>query len=181
MDETLRGTTYDSRPDTYDHILKVQRYLGLVIGLLLERLTLHDHSKLHAPEVEMFDVYTPKLAEVAYGTPEYEEFRQAMGEALEHHYAANSHHPEHFESGIRGMSLLDLIEMLCDWKAASERHTKRPPMPASPGRSDAPQYDSNIERSIALNQERFGYGGELRDILLNTASELGMLWGRDGD
>ena len=42
-------------------------------------------------------------------------------DGIEHHYAVNSHHPEHYEAGIAGMSLFDLIEMLVDWKAASER------------------------------------------------------------
>jgi hypothetical protein len=97
-----------------------------------------------------------------------------MGAALEHHYAHNSHHPEHHEGGIGGMSLLDLLEMLIDWKAASERHGKRPPAPAAPGRPAAPEYDSDLIRSIALNQERFGYGDELRAILQNTAVELGF-------
>lgn len=55
------------------------------------------------------------------------------------------------DRGIRGMSLFDLIEMLCDWKAATLRHN-----------------DGNIRRSIELNQKRFGYSDELKQILLNT-------------
>lgn len=166
--------TYDSRPDTWDHIDKVRANLRNVIMNLHDRADHHDASKLRPPELEMYDEFTPKLRDLVYGSPEYKATTKQMGSALEHHYEHNSHHPEHYENGIAGMSLLDLIEMLCDWKAASERHAKRPQMPAAPGRADAPVYDSNIERSIGLNQERWGYSDELRDILLNTARELGF-------
>jgi hypothetical protein len=79
---------------------------------------------------------------------------------LEHHYEHNSHHPEHYPSGITGMSLLDVMEMLIDWKAASERHT-----------------DGDIMRSIEQNQERFGYSDDLRSIFENTAREMGWVDG----
>lgn len=55
------------------------------------------------------------------------------------------------ELGISGMSLLDLVEMLCDWKAATLRHN-----------------DGDIRKSIEINQKRFGYSDELKRILLNT-------------
>jgi hypothetical protein len=150
----------------------VRDYLAEVRQNLFRRALAHDLSKLDTPEVEVFDEFTPKLAEIAYGTPEYEACRQAMGVALEHHYAHNAHHPEHHAGGIYSMTLLDLIEMLVDWKAASERHKKRPPTPAAPGRPDAPKYDSNIHRSIDLNRERFGYDDNLASILHATAAEL---------
>lgn len=168
--------SYDSRLDTYEHIHQVQVELAIVARLMMERMLAHDGSKLVSPEVEMFDEFTPKLAELEYGSPEYEQSRQEMGAALEHHYAENPHHPEHWPNGVKDMSLLDLVEMLCDWRAASKRHRKRPAMPAAPGRPDAPQYDSNIARSIGLNKERFGYSDELESILLNTAQEL---WGEE--
>lgn len=167
--------TYDSRVDTWEHITKVRNYLDRVLANIGARAVAHDRSKLVSPEVEMFDEFTPKLREVEYGSPEYKECLEAMGVALEHHYRENSHHPEHYERGITGMSLLDLIEMLVDWQAASERHSARPQMPAAPGRPAAPQYDSNMERSIELNQARFGYGDDVKAILVNTARELGFI------
>jgi len=164
---------YDSRPDTWEHIDKVRRFLANVIANLQDRADRHDKSKLVAPEVKAFDRMTPLLATLTYGTPEYKASLDELGVALEHHYSVNSHHPEHYEDGIAGMSLLDLTEMLVDWKAASLRMRK--PMPAAPGRPEAPQYDaSDFMRSITLNQERFGYSDELRSILENTARELGL-------
>lgn len=167
---------YDSRVDTWAHIARVRQLLGDVITRLLVRADVHDRSKLESPEKEVFDVYSPKLPDIVYGSEEYEQMRREMGAALEHHYELNPHHPEHYAAGIAGMSLLDLIEMLADWKAATERH--RPTAPAAPGRADAPQYDSDLLRSIALNQERFGYSDEVRLILENTVREFG--WGSRG-
>jgi hypothetical protein len=40
--------------------------------------------------------------------------------ALKNHHAGNTHHPEHFQNGIYGMSDLDLCEMVCDCVARSQ-------------------------------------------------------------
>jgi hypothetical protein len=170
-DAQTADALYDSRPDTYEHIGKVQDLLGQVIENLLARMVEHDKSKLLDPEVKTFDKYTPMLKDLVYGSDEYKACLKAMAPALEHHYAENPHHPEHFEDGIRGMSLLDLIEMLVDWYAASQR--MRPSAPST--RGDVPDYDSDFARSVTLNKGRFGYGDELEAVLLNTARELGMI------
>lgn len=164
---------YDSRADTYEHIGKVRRYVMQAVRILIDRANEHDASKLVPPEVEAFDRMTPLLATLTYGTSEYKQSLADLGPALEHHYAANSHHPEHHADGISGMTLLDLVEMLCDWYAASQRLRK--PTPAAPGRAEAPAYDSDFGRSIALNQERFRYSDEMRAVLTNTAVELGFI------
>ncbi len=72
-----------------------------------------------------------------------------MGKGLEHHYGNNSHHPEFYENGIKGMNLIDLVEMLCDWKAATLRHI-----------------NGDLLKSIEQNQKRFNYSDELKQILL---------------
>jgi hypothetical protein len=118
----------------------------------------HDLSKLEEPELSVFNEYTPKLRESTYGSEEYKAFLAGMGEGLIHHYMANDHHPEHFEGGIHGMDLLQLMEMLADWKAATLRHE-----------------DGSLRRSIAQNAERFDYGTEIYNILMNTADNLGWL------
>lgn len=163
--------SYDSRPDTYEHIGKVRHNITLVVIELLGRANVHDASKLVAPEVEAFDVATPKLANLEYGSDEYKQSLKELGPALEHHLSNNRHHPEWHQEGVRGMTLPDLVEMLCDWKAASER--VRRPTPSPEGQPEAPKYDSDFARSIHLNRERFGYSDDLCDILLNTARELG--------
>lgn len=147
----------DSRPETLKHIREVRGNMDRMIFELQERALAHDQSKLVSPEVEVFDEFTPKLAMSTYGSEEYKGFLAGMKPALDHHYAANSHHPEHWKNGIGGMSLLDLVEMICDWKAATMRHK-----------------DGDIRRSIEINQKRFGYSDELKGILLNTVEEMRM-------
>lgn len=137
---------------TMRHIERVRNLLGKMIGELLERAEKHDQSKLESPEVELFTEYTDKLAGVTYGSPEYEGFRKAMGPALDHHYARNRHHPEHHKNGVNDMTLIDLLEMICDWKASSERHN-----------------DGNILKSIEKNGQRFEMSPQLIRIFENTA------------
>lgn len=148
--------SYDSRVETHEHIRVVRIYLLRIVKELLERAQVHDQSKLESPEVEVFDKFTPLLRDSTYGSNEYKEQLVGMGEGLRHHYAVNSHHPEHHERGIHGMDLLDLVEMLCDWRAATMRHA-----------------DGDLDKSISLNRERFGYGDEIEALLRNTAERWG--------
>lgn len=108
---------------------------------------------MESPEVEVFAEHTNALATTNYGTPEYQAHLEAMKPALDHHYAQSRHHPEHFSDGILGMNLIDICEMFCDWKAATER-----------------QNNGNLLKSIALNAERFGYDDQIKRIFLNTAA-----------
>ena len=150
---------YDSRPDTWRHIHRVQTLIAEAINDLQKRALEHDQSKLVSPEVEVFDKFTPKLKDSTYGSDEYKSFLEGMGVGLRHHYAYNSHHPEHYgDDGIHGMDLLDLVEMLADWKAATERHA-----------------DGDLDRSITHNAERFGYGPEIKGLLRKTALRFGWL------
>lgn len=147
----------DSRVDTYEHIGNVQRIMAPVIAELTWRQLVHDASKLASPEVEVYDELEDELRAHDYDTEGYWATLRRMKPAIDHHYAFNRHHPEHHADGIHGMSLVDLLEMLCDWKAASMRR------PTNIGLSE----------SVEHNQKRFGYGDELKRILLNTASLLG--------
>lgn len=160
-------STYDSRPETYDHILRVRHFVYEATANLQRRAAVHDQSKLHPPEVEAFDIATPKLAGLEYGSEEYKTSLRELGPALQHHFAENDHHPEHYgEQGVRGMSLMALIEMLCDWRAASERMKQR---------TDDPEKVKSFESGLLHNKERFGISDDLYEILLNTARELDML------
>ena len=148
--------TYDSRPETYEHIKEVRTNINKVIYDLIDRANRHDASKLVSPEVEAFDKLTPILKTLEYGSEEYQKNLDELGVALEHHYANNRHHPQWHENGIKGMNLVDIVEMLCDWGAAVKRMNK-----------------GSIEESIEINQERFGYSDELKQIFYNTLPLLG--------
>ncbi len=144
-----------SKFKTIRHMETVRNYINAVILKLMERGEQHDQAKLQSPEVEIFDIYTPMLRATTYRSKEYEQCIKDMKLAVDHHNAIYSHHPEHFKNGIRGMDLLDLIEMMCDWKSASMRHA-----------------DGDIKKSVIINQERFGYSDDLKEILLNTVREI---------
>lgn len=143
---------------TMRHIETVRNYLNAVIRVLMTRAEHHDQSKLEPPEVQIFEEYTPKLHDCTYGSDEYRAFLAEMKPAIDHHNEANRHHPEHFVNGIRGMNLIDLLEMLCDWKSATMRHN-----------------NGDILKSLEINAKRFGYGTELYHILLNTVELIERL------
>lgn len=143
--------------DTFRHIERVRNLLNLCVMDLLRRGEVHDQSKLEPPEVGVFAKFTPLLSASTYGSDEYKSYLAEMKPALDHHYSNNPHHPEFHGNGVNGMTLLDLLEMFCDWKAASERHQT-----------------GNIWKSIEINAERFGLSPQLVSILMNTADEF---WG----
>lgn len=177
---------YDSTQDTLKHIQQVQGLLSFIQAEIEQRALVHDVSKLNAPEKELFDEFTPKLAALTYGSDEYKECLKQMGPALQHHYQNNSHHPEYYGykecdicferhpkehegrcktcnhgtftliPNVSGMTLLDVIEMLADWKAASLRHA-----------------DGDFHKSLYINKERFGISDQLFQIILHTVGELG--------
>ena len=149
---------YDSTADTIEHISRVQCMFGHVTVNLTWRAARHDLSKLESPEKDIFDNVGPRLKGLTYGSDEYKASLAELGVALKHHYACNSHHPENKPNGIDGMSLLDVLEMLIDWKAAGERHA-----------------DGSIERSLTVNKERFAISDQLASILRNTCIELGWI------
>ena len=140
---------------TLAHIRRVQSLLADVSRRLFMRAISHDKSKIEEPERSAFDDNTHTLKGLTYGSPEYAEALKKLGPALQHHYQHNSHHPEHWPGGINDMSLLDLIEMLVDWKAASERHA-----------------DGSIDKSIGINKKRFGIDDQLESIMRRTVLEL---------
>lgn len=148
-----KATNYD----TFRHIERVRNLLNLCATELLKRGELHDQTKLDSPEVELFTEYTDKLSTVTYGSDEYNQTLEKLKPALEHHYANNRHHAEFHKNGINDMNLIDLMEMLMDWKAASERHS-----------------NGNIRKSIEINAGRFRIDNQLQKILENTIKDLGL-------
>ena len=150
--------SYDSKSDTLLHIKRVSQLLTEASVELIKRANVHDNTKLENPEKELFDEYTPKLKDSTYGSDEYKDHLKGLKVALDHHYANNSHHPEHYPNGINGFDLFDLIEMFFDWKAATERHA-----------------DGDIIKSIEINKKRFDMSDQLCDIFSNTAKKLGYI------
>ena len=153
----MSEAVYDSTDDTKAHIAQVQQFLGTIFHEIARRHEAHDASKLEEPEKSVFDKVTPQLRGLTYGSDEYKAALVEMKVALDHHYAKNRHHPEHFRNGMMGMTLVDLVEMFCDWCAATMRHE-----------------DGDIGNSIDVNMKRFGYDETLANIFVNTAQNYQM-------
>lgn len=141
----------DSTKATMKHKEWVKDLMGALIDDMVVRSMHHDDSKLEDPEKSLFDNYSSKLKDCTYGSDEYKNFLKELKPALDHHYAVNSHHPEHYDNGVDGMDLVDLIELICDWTASSKRHS-----------------DGNVYHSIELNKTRFNMSDQLCNILKNT-------------
>lgn len=142
---------------TMRHIERLRNLLNIIVIDLLTRGEQHDQTKLEPPEVAAFTALTPELSNLHYGSEEYARSKELLGDALVHHYAKNRHHPEHYANGVDDMNLIDLIEMLCDWKAASERHNS-----------------GNIRTSIDLNAQKYKINPQLARIMRNTVDYLRM-------
>lgn len=149
--ETDAGAKSEYEMELYEHIAKVRLNIYEVMNKLKFRAQVHDASKFTEAEFDIFEKVYPKLRATTYGTDAYNELLKELGPALDHHYKMNDHHPEHFENGINDMDLFQFIEMLCDWKAAVEKHD-----------------DGDIYRSLKVNKERFGIDDQLYNIMKNT-------------
>lgn len=136
---------------TTQHIMLVQKHIHIIVKQLLDRGLQHDQSKLAPPEVEAFTAETENLSALTYGSPEYSANLVKIQPALDHHYARNRHHPQHFKNGIDDMNLVDLVEMFSDWAASCQRHD-----------------DGNLRKSIEHNAKRFNMSPQLVKILENS-------------
>jgi len=128
--------------------------LNLFVHELIERGQRHDDSKFEEPELSIFAVNTELLGKTTYGSVEYENLLEKVKVATTHHYDSNRHHTEHWENGVNDMSLVDLIEMICDWKAATQRHK-----------------DGDIRKSLEINAEKYKFSPQLKQIFANTIND----------
>lgn len=121
----------------------------------------HDHSKLGPEELPRYVETIDEFDKHPFGSDGYHAAKASLGPALAHHYQHNRHHPEHFPNSIDDMNLVDVLEMLCDWKSATQNH-----YPIRPG---------NMERSIQIAVEKYKISPQLAKILYNTARDFEML------
>lgn len=142
-----------------DHRGRVFQYMSEISKDVMRRGNIHDESKLgpeefpyHVKEIEEFGKHM-------FGTPGYDAAKKRLGPAIKHHFLLNRHHPEHFVAEIDGMNLVDLMEMLCDWKSATLNH------PESPG---------DMKRSLKLAVERYNISPQLAAILYNTINDYNL-------
>ena len=144
-------TTSDSH--TLEHINEVRKNIWKLIRELDTRGQIHDASKFQSPEREIFAANFEKLAKTVYGSPEYQKLKDEVQVAIDHHYSRNRHHPEHFTNGMHEMDLVDVIELLSDWTAATKRNK-----------------NGNIHKSIDFNTPKYNIPPMLAQIMRNTVN-----------
>jgi hypothetical protein len=143
---------YDCTNDVIEHKTKVGYWLRRFAQRLERRAATHDDSKINDPiEKAMFDRWTPEIRNTTFGTDEYKQALDGMGEGVKRHYQANRHHPEHYENGVNGMTLIDVMEMLTDWMAVAQ--------------------SKNTRVDLKHAAERFGLSDQLVRIMINTLRE----------
>ena len=121
--------------DTRKHQQLVAEKMVKCAKRLLDKGMAHDASKFSEIEKRTYTEPVWKLNHnnVEYGSEKYNRLVAQMDEGWEHHIAENDHHPQWFEKfgsqtlddPIKAMDMFALIEMLCDWIAASRRNNSR--------------------------------------------------------
>jgi len=155
MKENLTNAETRIANEISKHIFRVQIYMSKAIKDLMNRLVVHDRTKLCSDEIHGYAKIKKDMDKIEYGSEEYFKNLEILRETLNAHYRMNQHHPEHFTNGIEGMTLIDLLEMTCDWIASSELSK-----------------NGNPYRSLEFQQKRFKIDDQLYKIIENTIKTI---------
>ena len=130
------------------HISRVQENLSQIRAILEVRGIAHDRTKFLAIEFDAFVKAQPKFKEANYDSPEYQECVDMIRPSIDHHHANNRHHIAFYKKGFSDMNLLDILEMLADWEAASRRNLDLPFADSLPKAFEKYSIPSNVQRHI---------------------------------
>ena len=141
------------------HISRVRKHMNTFVQLLLKRAINHDKSKLEEPELSWWKEMD-KEPRYPYGSEEYKQKIKRWDKVFKHHYKYNRHHPEHYDYGVSEMTLVDIVEMMCDWLG----------------------YKDTITISEALKvcdeqMKRYNIPDDIRQIIFNTLLRYYSLMG----
>ena len=95
-----------------------------------------------------------------YGSEEYKQKIKRWNKVFKHHYQYNRHHPEHYEYGVSEMTLIDIVEMMCDWLGYKDTTT--------------------VTEALKVCDEqmaRYDISEELRQVIFNTLLRYYSLMG----
>lgn len=158
--------TVDDRFGLFRSFIRHRAYLADVMGRVAraveQRAQIHDLSKLQDDEFEGFSRIHAAARIHKFGSPEYAEGLRQERPTIDLHFSRNRHHPERpklmgeaAEVG-RGMpddytywaardgaamNFLDVIEMVCDWWAASK------------GYDDARPWSETVKLNLAQKEK----------------------------
>ena len=139
------------------HISRVRRHINTFIQLLIRRAENHDKSKLE--ELSWWKEMD-KEPRYPYGSEEYKQKIKRWNKVFKHHYQYNRHHPEYYEYGVSEMTLIDIVEMMCDWLGYKDTTT--------------------VTEALKVCDEqmaRYDISEELRQIIFNTLLRYYSLMG----
>ena len=141
------------------HISRVRKHINTFVQLLLKRAINHDRSKLEEPELSWWKEMD-KEPRYPYCSEEYKQKIKRWDKVFKHHYKYNIHHPEHYDYGVSEMTLVDIVEMMCDWLG----------------------YKDTITISEALKvcdeqMKRYNISDDVRQIIFNTLLRYYSLMG----
>lgn len=142
-----------------NHRKRVFDYMSTISKEVMRRGNEHDLSKYEKEEYPVYEQFTAEFAKHPFGSEGYNKIKEAMASAIQHHYQHNRHHPEHFPDGIEGMNLVDLLEMICDWKSATQNH------PETPG---------DMGKSLQVAIQKYNISPQLAKVLYNTMRDFGL-------
>lgn len=136
------------------HIDLVRHHMISCVHNLHARIMAHDASKLIDPERSAREESYSLLEGIPFGTDEYfSVLHTKLGPIAQHHYQHNAHHPEHYQNGVLGMTLFDLVEMLCDLRAKCD--------------------EKNLQViDLDTNRRIYNIPTPVYEILLNTVKEM---------
>ncbi|TSA28601.1 hypothetical protein D4R71_00420 [bacterium] len=149
---------FDFLCDTLLHISEVRENLEIISSQLKQRGYAHDKTKLQQLEFDGFVSTREKFKKANYGSPEYQECIELTKPAVEHHYKNNRHHTGFHKNGINDMTLIDIIEMIADWRAAARR---------SP--------DKKLENTLDYATKKYGIQSQLAKVIINTFEQLNWI------
>jgi len=149
---------FDFLCDTILHVSEVSENLECFLSELKKRGYAHDRSKFKELEFDAFVSTRDKFKKANYGSKEYKECVDIVKPAVDSHYKKNRHHTGFHKDGINDMTLIDIIEMICDWRAASRR---------SP--------DKKFEDTLDYAYNKYGIDKQLQRIINNTFKSMGWL------
>ncbi len=152
------NTELDFLCETILHVSEVSENMEVIASELRKRGIAHDRTKFQSLEFDAFVSTREQFKKANYGTPEYQACVDAVKPAVDHHHQNNQHHTGFHPNGVSDMSLIDLAEMVADWKAAERR---------SP--------DKKLVDTLDYAFNKYGIGEQLGRILKNTLMSFGWI------
>ena len=141
----------DFKEKLFKHIEGVQNYLKTIGLIITTRGYDHDSSKVSDEEYKYFKMANSINRNQFKTYKEYLDYvKPTLDKGLKHHYEYNRHHPEHFDNGVDDMTLIDIIEMIIDWKVSIEQNGKK------------------LEDEIGYNFDKYNISDQLKKIIMNT-------------